>query len=447
MEEVRDVIGFDPHHKQWEVLENATRFTTLCWGRRSGKTMLAAYLALKYLLSNHPKKDSDGNITGVEGNKIWICAPTYDLAKRSWDYLVPWVKKINNQIGQFVKINKSHNSLEAYSDSKLELKSTDNASSMLGEGLDLLIVDEAARVNEEVWRQTLRPTLTDRQGNAVLISTPWGKNWFYDMKLKGTDEDERYDDYSYFHMKTHENPTLPNIEQEMELAQREMPENDYRQEHLAEFIEGAGQVFRGVRDCVYEADFDGFPFQDGEPDTNHVFQGGLDLARKEDFTVLSIVDKNGDKFRVHGIDRFKELDYSMQKPRLNLFSSDYNDPPINAEENAVGEAVVEDLNGNFEPFRTTNKSKKGLIENLVILIEQGKIEIPNIPQLIEELEAFTYEFTQSGRIKYSAPSGYHDDMVMSLALACKDLKSPIRDTRETTSPHYQPDSSYQYEEY
>jgi len=432
LEKVKQIIKFQPHAKQKEVLYNATRFTTLCWGRRSGKTKLAAYVALKYLLtSNH---------------NIWIVAPTYDLARRSWDYLMQWVPLLNKEIGQFIKINKSTFTMESYSGSKLELKSTDNPASLLGAGLDMLIIDEAARVPEEVWRTHLYPTLTDRQGKALFISTPYGKNWFYNLMLKGKDQtDPKLVEYSYFHMKTVENDTIPNVKETVEKAKIELAMNDFLQEYEAEFIEGAGSVFRGVRNCLYNVDFRSFPFESEKYNKDHVYQGGLDLARMTDFSVLTIVDKNQDKFKVVAIDRFNEVDWKIQKPRFLLMSQKYANPRINAERNNIGDAVISDLAGNFEPFLTTNQSKKELINNLAILIEQQKILIPNIPVLVSELEAFSYEVSASGNITYSAPTGYHDDMVMSLALAVKDLKDPY--SNKTTSSVYMPETGFSYDDY
>lgn len=431
LNKVKQIIGFEPHAKQKEVLYNATRFTTLCWGRRSGKTKLAAYVALKYLLtSNH---------------NIWIVAPTYDLARRSWDYLMQWVPLINKEIGQFIKINKSVFTMESYSGSKLELKSTDNPASLLGAGLDMLIVDEAARVPEEVWRTHLRPTLTDRQGKALFISTPYGKNWFFDLMLKGKDNDPKYQDYSYFHMKTEENIAIPNVKEEVEKAKLEMPANDYMQEYEAEFIEGAGSVFRGVKNCLYDVDFRSFPFINDKYNSNHVYQGGLDLARMTDFSVLTIVDKAQDKFKIVALDRFNEVDWKIQRPRFLLLSEKYGNPKIYAERNNIGDAVIADLTGNFEPFLTTNQTKKEIINNLAILIEQQKILIPNIPVLVSELEAFSYEVSSSGTITYNAPTGYHDDMVMSLALAVKDLKDPY--SGQTRRAVYEPETGFTYDEY
>jgi hypothetical protein len=432
---VKALIGFEPHPIQQEVLNDfgKKRFTTLCWGRRSGKTVVGAYVALYYLMtSNH---------------NIWVVAPTYDLARRIWDYLMQWVPVINKGIGQYIKINKSQYTMECYSGSKLELKSSDNPSSLLGAGLDLLVVDEAARIPEEVWRTHLRPTLSDRQGKAMFISTPYGKNWFYEMMLKGTSTDKKFEDYFYYHMKTNQNTALPHIVEEVEKARHELPANDYMQEYEAEFIEGAGSVFRGVRECLYEPEspFRNFPFIDEQYNSDHVYQGGLDLARLTDFTVEAIINKSQEKFKVVAIDRFNELDWKLQKPRMSLLSEKYRNPPINAERNNIGDAVLEDLPPNFTPFTTTAKTKKDIINNLAILIEQKKILIPNIPVVVNELEAFSYEVQPSGNIKYGAPSGYHDDIVMALALACADLKDTVSNQQYDTyitPTNYKVDNDY-----
>lgn len=405
----------------------------MCWGRRCGKTLLGSYIALKYLLTNEGIPNPDGTFQVddkgkplTRGHRIWIVAPTYDLARRSWDYLNIWVPLINKALGgTYIKINKSSSTMECASGSILELKSADNPASLLGAGLDLLIVDEAARVPEDVWRTHLRPTLTDRQGKAIFISTPYGKNWFYEMMLKGIDSDPQFSDYSYFHMKTRENTSLQNIVAEVEKARLELPTNDYMQEYEAEFIEGAGSVFRNVRDCLYPVSFRSFPFVDDTYHPDHIYSGGLDLARLTDFTVQTIVDKAQEKFKVVAVDRFNELDWALQKPRISLLSEKYRNPHILAERNNIGDAVIGDLPSNFESFLTTNQSKKEIINNLAILIEQKKILIPNIPVLVSELEAFSYEITPSGNITYGAPHGYHDDFVMSLAMAVKDLKEPV----------------------
>ena len=84
----------------------------------------------------------------------------------------------------------------------------------------------------------------------------------------------------------------------------------------------------------------------------------------------------------------------------------------------VGDPIVEDLQrelGNVQGFKFTSKSKQDLMVGLASAIQQRKITYPD-GVIVHELESFEYLYTRTG-IKYSAPSGLHDDCVMSLALA------------------------------
>ena len=75
-----------------------------------------------------------------------------------------------------------------------------------------------------------------------------------------------------------------------------------------------------------------------------------------------------------------------------------------------------------EGYKFTNATKKDLIENLSIMIENRQITIPPIPELINELKLYGYKTTSSGNVQYGAPEGYHDDCVIALALAAWQLK-------------------------
>jgi len=68
-------------------------------------------------------------------------------------------------------------------------------------------------------------------------------------------------------------------------------------------------------------------------------------------------------------------------------------------------------------YRIQAGSKQALIDSLVLAIEGKTIAYPEIPQLLNELEIYEYEMTRAGNVRMNAPSGYHDDCVISLALA------------------------------
>jgi hypothetical protein len=91
----------------------------------------------------------------------------------------------------------------------------------------------------------------------------------------------------------------------------------------------------------------------------------------------------------------------------------------------LGDPVYDELrreNIQIQNYNFTNASKKDLIENLSMMIENEQISIPNIPELINELKLYGYKTTRNGNIQYGAPEGYHDDCVIALALAAWQLK-------------------------
>ncbi len=157
---------------------------------------------------------------------------------------------------------------------------------------------------------------------------------------------------------------------------------------------------------------------------------GADWGRTGDYTVFTAVNAAG---HVTEIDRFRGMEYAMQRARLTEFwrrngASSW----ILAEQNSMGGPVVEQLQRDGLPvmaFQTTAPSKAAIIEALALAFERGAIRIPNDPALIGELQAFTGKPTPSGMIRYSAPPGLHDDTVMSLAIAWAGLVSPKQQKR------------------
>lgn len=119
----------------------------------------------------------------------------------------------------------------------LYFKGADNERSLRGRGLTYLVIDEAAFIEPLIWTRVLSPALADKQGKALLISTPNGRNWFYDTAVVA----DRSPDWDYFHWPTIMNPLI--TEDEL-LRQASMTsELDFRQEFLAEFITKAGMVY------------------------------------------------------------------------------------------------------------------------------------------------------------------------------------------------------------
>lgn len=352
---------------------------------------LAAYLALKPLL-------------GVRKN-IWVVSPTYDLSQKVFNYAVRWFAMVApSQRGGIA--NRPYPKIKTAKGSLLECKSAENPTSLLGEELDLLIIDEASRVPRRVWEQYLFPTLASRKGSAIFISTPLGKNWFYEEWVKAKDHG------AAFNMPSFTNPHFS--KDEWDRAKEKLPADIFSQEYEAQFLDDAAQLFKGVNNCIGPTD------ETHNPDHHYVM--GVDLGKHNDFTVITVIDTYNN--HVVYIERFNKIDYNLQKERIKAVAKRYN-ARVLVDSTGVGDPIFEDLRRDslmIDDYKYSgSKSKARLIDKLSIFIQQGRITYPDHTILIDELNSFGYTISDNGTIKYSAPNGYHDDCVNSLALAVWQL--------------------------
>jgi hypothetical protein len=116
--------------------------------------------------------------------------------------------------------------------SELRGKSTDNTASLLGEGLDFLVLDEAAKIRAEVWESYLAPRLVDRKGRALLISTPRGTDWFHGEYKRG--QKGRHPDYASWRAPTTDNPAIDAAVVEAERGK--LSKDAFAQEYEAVFL-------------------------------------------------------------------------------------------------------------------------------------------------------------------------------------------------------------------
>jgi hypothetical protein len=146
---------------------------------------------------------------------------------------------------------------------------------------------------------------------------------------------------------------------------------------------------------------------------------GVDWAQMHDFTVLTVLDRA--TRRMVDWQRFNQLDWALQRGHLTSMVRTWKVKRIIAERNSIGSPNIEALHREGLPvmaFDTTATSKPPLIESLVLAFERSEIGILANEVLIGELEAYERTVSeQTGRSRYSAPEGQHDDCVMSLALA------------------------------
>ena len=164
MEEIE--INYKPR-KHAEAYHNRTeRFAVLVAHRRFGKTVAAINDLIRACFAVD-KKDV----------RVAYIAPYLSQAKAvAWDYALEYTIDIPD-----IKINHSELRIDFSNGSRFRLYGADNYNAMRGLYFDAIVCDEMADFPASAWPTVLRPSLTDRKGSCTFISTPKGKNEFWEL--------------------------------------------------------------------------------------------------------------------------------------------------------------------------------------------------------------------------------------------------------------------------
>lgn len=220
-------LNFELLAWQQKVFQDQTRFKIVAAGRRCGKSRLSAITLLIEAL-NCP-----------EGSSVMYVAPTLGQARTIiWELL--------HDLGRQV-IKSSHiNNLEItlINNRKILVRGADNPDSLRGVSLVYLVMDECAFIKQDIWERVLRAALSDKKGRAMFISTPSGRNWFYDLyKLGQSDLDDGGDEeWSSYHFTTADNETID--PKEIAAAKRTLSSFAFKQEYLSSFDTAGADLFK-----------------------------------------------------------------------------------------------------------------------------------------------------------------------------------------------------------
>jgi phage FluMu gp28-like protein len=361
----------EPHINQEAILNCDARFIVVLCGRRFGKSELCQ---IKIIME------------AMQGKDIAYITPTYSLAKQFFGKLINVLPFPSDKSDLIIKFPNG-GSVEFFTGERLD--------NLRGRKFHGVIIDEASFIPdlENGWLNSIRPTLTDYKGWAIFISTPRGKNFVYSLFLKdGTAG------WQSFRYTTYDNPYIDPTE--IDEAKTQLPKAVFEQEYLANPMDNAGNPFGYdyITDCTKPMS------------TLPVRCFGIDLAKSYDYTAIIGLDVNGS---VCHFERFQKDWHSTKVHIMNLPRV-----PIMIDSSGVGDPIFEELQRSglhINGFKFTQNSKQQLMVGLQNAIHEKKISFPD-SQIVKELEVFEFQYTKTG-VKYSAPSGFHDDCVMGLALA------------------------------
>lgn len=393
----------EPHDKQKLVLDycnypgkEAAMYVVVVAGRQAGKSTMAKQQAIYWALQN-------------PGCRIWYVMPRESQARNVQRDIMnviqgtEHVKSSKTSAGQ-IEIIFSNGSI-------LEFKSG-SSDALRGTPVNYLILDEAAYLNQRVVESDIIPALNVAGKKVLICSTPKGKNWFYGFYLKGLDKNNR--GYRSFKFLSTDNP-LANKEQ-IELARQSAPEAIFRQEYLAEFVEGA-EVFPGIDEVCNIRMPKPFEMDGCLPEKGKSYYCGIDIGLRGDDTVVTIFDNMG---TMVFMDRFTNIRAEDCVERILRQLRRWRPRKAVIEENNQGLVIYEYIKkqyANIEPFTTTNKSKEEIINRMIAGFSNRKIHAFDDDEIKLQLQSFVFSMTSTGKIRYHAAAGFHDDIVMSMALA------------------------------
>ncbi len=338
----------------------------------------------------------------IDGCLVGWFSPTYRMLNEVWKAIHETTRPLHS------RVSLQEHRIELITGGVIDCWSLDAYDSVRGRKYHRVIIDEAAMVPDlgDAWQAAIRPTLTDYTGDAFFLSTPKGINFFHECYSRGVDQTQS--EWKAWHAPTTANPYIDPAE--VESARQELPEQVFRQEYLAEFLQNDGAVFRNIDACL-------------SPDTGdhkgHRLFAGVDWGQQNDFTVISVVCATC--HREVELDRFNKIEWAFQRARLKAVMDRWGVLAVVAESNSIGQPNLEALVREGLPvrgFETTASSKPPLIQSLALALE--RVECQWLPDPVGRVELLSYEAKRNattGRVSYSAPSGGHDDTVMARALA------------------------------
>lgn len=366
----------------------ATRKEIAC-GRRWGKSTLGGVLEM--------------NVLRQHGKCAWV-VPTFKNGRALWR----WVERVSYPMvaDRLWSISKTERTITTHLGGLFGMYSDDNIDAIRSEDFDLIINDEASRIKAESIEEAIVPCLADRDGSLINISTPRGRNWWYEAcqaaKSNGID-------HMFYTAPSSDNPN-PNIQKAAALAQTRVARSVYEQEWLAQFVEDGLTLFT-IEDINRAS-------QPYDAPTIGSFVTTVDVGRRRDATVINTFEVGRRPYRRVAFVRLERVPYPAIQAQIEATARAWPGRLI-IESNGVGDPLIENLNVPAEPFVTTARSKLQALQALQLLFEQCDIRA-------------TWDARERAALVGCSWDEHHTpDEVMSLAIFAADV---MQDMPESVAP-------------
>lgn len=377
--------------------EEDTKILLVNCSRQIGKSFVCRFKILQWL--------------AVRDTTIGYCCPTNRLGK---EFYTKMLQIIPNALIKYA--NSIELRIGLKNGSRILFFSNESISTVRGFTLDYLIIDETAFCKrfttdgQDIYYNILSPLLDVKGKKQLWLSTPngTGNNLFYEFYQKAQ---QKVKGIRYLHFTVYDDETK--TPEWIEDKKASLPSAVWQQEYLGKFLEEGVSYFKN-----YSSLFNLHKFNYLEK-----IYVGIDFSSVgSDETIVTFINLSNEviQFKIDG-----SLDDKYDKIAQLLNENDRQIERICAEKNSIGSPMINEIKKKLgsvkyklEERTTTNTTKNEDINLLAYHLEQGTVHfMADNVELKEQFGTYVSQKTKSGMITFNALSGYHDDRIMSLALA------------------------------
>lgn len=410
------------------LMDGVVRYFSIMAGRRSGKTY-SAILAMFSLCM------------AFTGYSIWYIAPVYGQAKEQFERFTS-----NPSILKFIKKTglQPYPKITFTNGSTICFRTFERPRNLVGSGLHLVWIDEIQDIPGEHFWTVVRPLVSDKRGKIVISGQHRGlQSWYYkSFFIHGIDAPgtKRLPLYKAWQIPSWRGMVFQSEagKEELREAKHQVPLAVWEQEYACIPSANQAAVFRPI-DIASAT-------KGSWSDRSISGRGyclGLDLGRVVDPSAFVAIDDTGHIC-------YEELRPLKEKHEVGALQAAqrvraFGDCSIIVDTTgSAGAAAGKQYDSyakyyqqqlpNMYGYNLTTDSKKRLIENLALSLEQGAISIaPQCENLLRQLEQYEYKVKASGAIEYTGPGGHDDDLVIACALANEGFRRGWCDNTNSTT--------------
>lgn len=363
--------------------------------RQCGKSVMCESIILKYAVD-------------LKGSFSMYLSPTIKQARKVFKEIV----KAISRSSVFLKSNESFLEITFRNGSTIAFCSAEQGENLRGYTVSgVLIVDEAAYIEDEVFDAVL-PTTDIHKAPIIIVSTPrFRVGFFYDYYVDGL---SRNDTISSYDWSSYDKSALISPAR-LEFYRRRMNKTKFTQDYLGEFCDLGFGVF---------GEFDKVLWKPTNPSLDGCVLG-VDWSSGVGGDETAIAVFNNQKEMIDLV-HFNDLNDLQTIDKVIEIIRKYNAVKVQVETNSIGQIFYNmlqrkiaesNLNCSLKGFNTSNSSKQKIVNRLQVAIQNQTCKILKDEKLIGQMGMFESKLSSAGKVTYAASKSGHDDLIMAMLLA------------------------------